>query len=1539
MGNTPVFGVRSVKPRTFTGRQRHYFPQNWNYRFDRMSAAGTDSPLHNFLSGGGEMGARMREFDWSRSPLGPLDSWPQSLRTSVSTCLNSRFAILVWWGRDFVKLYNDSYAVILGKKHPAALGASGRAVWPEIWHIIGPMLQAVMDRGEATWSDNLLLELERDGYPEECYFTFSYSPIRDESGGVGGIFTPVQETTQAVIGERRLRTLRDLAGAARGANAQNVHEVCQVAAWVLAKNPHDIPFAALYLLSPEPVLAASAGFESTVLPLPELFPEAFQPPTPQALSIPPGLAGLPRGAWPVPPREAVALPILLPGQPGPFGVLILGVSPRKRLDDDYMSFLSLIGGHVTTAIAETRAFEEERRRATALAELDRAKTAFFSNVSHEFRTPLTLMLGPLKEMLAMGAALPESARDLASMAHRNGLRLQKLVNTLLDFSRIEAGRVQAKFEPADLATLTADLASTFRSAIEKAGLRYTVDCRPLPEPVYVDRGMWEKIVLNLISNAFKYTFEGEIQVRLEADPGAPGKVSLTVSDTGVGIPEAEQPRLFERFRRVEAPRARTQEGTGIGLALVSELVSLHGGSVAVSSAPGQGSAFTVSLPLGSAHLPAESLTHTPSDGLGEAAADSWVEEAAGWLPQRADIPPEPGASGRVVVVDDNADMRGYIARLLSPHYRVETLTNGRDALEAILKQTPDLVLSDVMMPELDGFGLLDALRSRPETRALPVVLLSARAGEEARAEGLVAGATDYLVKPFTARDLIACVGSHMQMARARREMSEREAELRREAEAARDEAVAVLESITDGFLAVDGDWRLSYINPEGEALVGSSAAECLGRNLWELFPGLRGSIAEREYRRAFYDRVPVDFENLYEPWQRWFAVRAYPGRPAGISVYFRDVTEQKRAEAALRESEQRFRTMADNIPNLAWMADPDGYIFWYNQRWYEYTGCTPEQMMGWEWRRVHDPELLPLVMERWSASLASGEPMNMEFPLRSAQGTFEWFLTRVRPVRDDAGQIVRWFGTNTNIDAERKVREALKTSEQLARSVIDGSPDGVEVLDAAESGGRAVLVNRRARQLRDLNNAEPEVSWIESWRRDQRPAAMRALSQALNGATARFDAAFADATHEPKWLEVSLTPLTGEGGAVTRVLCITRDTTAARRAEEKLRQTARLESLGVMAGGIAHDFNNLLTGILGNASLLRETAAEEDRPLADDIVLAAERAADLTRQMLAFSGKGRFQICRTDLCALTAEIVRLVRPSIERNVDIRLDLGENCFIEGDPGQLQQVIMNLAINAGEAMEGREGAIVIRTRRLHAERGWLTSYFTAPEAEPGSYVLLEVSDNGKGMDEETKSRIFDPFFTTKFTGRGLGLAAVSGIVRGHNGLLRVHSVPGEGTSFLILFPSLGRDRPVEGPAPDVAAQDRGTILLVDDEEIIRRIGAEVLRRHGYTVRVAANGAEAVRTVREHPGEFDAIVLDMLMPLMNGEEALRAIRELDAEVPVIVCSGYNEVEVFRRFTAQKVGSFLQKPYTAARLLEKVRQELKLVGPAGLEPATNGL
>ena len=907
----------------------------------QVSAAQTSGATANSdldcLTGGGEMGALMRSLDWSRTPLGPIQHWPQSLKTSVSICLASRFPIVMYWGREYVVIYNDAYSTILGSKHPWALGQCCSDCWAEIWNTIGPMLDGVVQSAQATWSDDLLLLLRRHGYPEECYFSFSFTPVRIETGEVGGVFTAVMETTEKVIGERRLRTLRNLA--ARAVDATSEAQAWRLAAESLAENRHDIPFAVLCEVegsNGQGRLLATAGIDpahplctALLTPDSELFQSSQRVARFRQVSecnLQDSFNELPHGAWQVPPEKALLLPIGDLGHEGASCVLLAAVSPHKNLNESYRTFFQLVAHQIATSAADARSHAEERRRAEALAELDRAKTIFFSNVSHEFRTPLTLMLGLLEDVLARPGVLPAEEREHLQTAHRNSLRLLKLVNTLLDFSRIEAGRIQACYEPTDLSSLTAELASQFRSVIERAGLRFTINCPPLAEPVYIDREMWEKIIFNLLSNAFKFTFEGEIEISLRQ---VESRAELSVRDTGTGIPPEDLPHLFERFHRVKGARGRSYEGSGIGLALVQELVELHGGAVHVKSAVDQGSAFTVTIPLGQDHLPADRVGAARTVASTALHGEAYVEEALRWLPEIGDsestpapsvvlAPVDPaGKRPRILLVDDNSDMREYLRRLLSSSYEVQAVADGPAALKAVREQPPDLVLTDIMMPKLDGFGLLKELRSHEHTAAIPVLLLSARAGEESRVEGLQAGADDYLLKPFSARELLARVHSQLNMARIRREAAETQGKLRLDAEL----LAAIVDSSDDAIVSKNLDGFITSWNQSAQRIFGYTAEEAIGKHISLIIPPDRGKEEEGilarlrrgervdhfETVRKRKDGTTLELSLTISP------VRDASGRVIGASKVARDITERKRIERALRESEERLRKLSETL--------------------------------------------------------------------------------------------------------------------------------------------------------------------------------------------------------------------------------------------------------------------------------------------------------------------------------------------------------------------------------------------------------------------------------------------------------------------------------------------------------------------------------------------------------------------------------------------------------------------------------------------------
>ncbi|MFV2017009.1 SpoIIE family protein phosphatase [Micromonospora sp. LOL_023] len=737
------------------------------------------------LDRGGEMAGRIRDHDWSNSPLGTPDSWPASLTQAVSMMLSSQAQIVLYWGPQRRAFYNDAYLPTIGGKHPAALGEPADQHWSELWDVLEPLFDGVVDSGTAYQGTDHPFMLERHGFLEETYFDVSYDPLWVADGSVGGIYCIVNETTGRVLGERRMRALAELG--TRLSDLQSQSDLRRGVLDTLDGCRRDVPFALLHLGSDAACaqLVGFTGVDADTLAAPR-HPEPGSAPLALLEALYDGESGVAAAGdfVDVPPDNAAAEVLVLPirAATDPVGALVLGYSRHLQLRGDYRDFFDLLATQISSAVTNQRAYLHERAKAAELAAIDQAKTDFFANVSHEFRTPLTLLLGPVEDQLA-DPDLPAVHRERAEMMQRNALRLLKLVNTVLDFSRLESGRATAAFQPVHLADLTTRLASTFRSAAQRVGLDLTVECPPLPAAVHVDPDLWEKIVLNLLSNALKFTLEGSITVRLRSRGD---RVELTVADTGVGIPPADLPHLFERFHRVAGVRARSHEGTGIGLALVRELVQLHGGTVAVRSEPGRGSVFTVEVPTGADHLPSGGPGNGSDDWpAGSATRDTvrlYLAETERWTgppdaqgaSSDAEAPSASGAvscaeqpPGRVLVVDDNADLRDHVSRLLLPYWQVVTASDGAAALDLATRTPFDLVLTDVMMPHLDGFGLVAALRADRRTRHVPIVVLSARAGPESAVAGLSAGADDYLVKPFAAQELVARVRANLELGQLR----------------------------------------------------------------------------------------------------------------------------------------------------------------------------------------------------------------------------------------------------------------------------------------------------------------------------------------------------------------------------------------------------------------------------------------------------------------------------------------------------------------------------------------------------------------------------------------------------------------------------------------------------------------------------------------------------------------------------------------------------------------------------------------------------
>ncbi|MFN3521842.1 MAG: ATP-binding protein [Phenylobacterium sp.] len=1482
-----------------------------------------------FLAGGGELGALIRAHDWSNTPLGAPVSWPQSLKTAVRIMLTSRQPIWIGWGPELTYLYNDPYQSIIGGKHPWALGRPTSEVWREIWPDIGPMLSTALGGEEGAYVEEQLLIMERNGYPEETYYTFSYSPIPNDEGEPDGIICANTDDTQRVIGERQLALLRKLA--AETVDARTWIQACRASVEALASNPKDITFALLYMGSPEAgelTLAAATGLGADSPGAPQTLDRTAEAPWPVAavmadhdprlVELEPVMDGrTPDGAWDRPSRQAAVLAIPPSGETGRSGVMVVGLNPYRLFDTGYRGFLGLAAGQIAAAVANADAYEEERRRVEALAELDRAKTAFFSNVSHEFRTPLTLMLGPLEEVLS-GAAREDQVRGHVELAHRNGVRLLRLVNSLLDFSRIEAGRVRAAFEPTDLSRHSAEIASSFRSAIERAGLAFRLDCSPLPQPVYVDREMWEKVLLNLISNAFKFTLDGEIEVCVRPAPDGSAAV-VRVRDTGIGIADEEIPRLFERFHRVQGAQGRSFEGSGIGLALVHELVNLHGGTIAVESAPGAGAAFTVTLPFGRRHLPAEQVREDGGAPPAVARAVEYVEEALRWLPQAtpeleasgelstaglgALAPPAvlaPGAGKRVLLADDNADMRQYVARLLqSQGYQVQEAADGETALAMARAAPPDLVLTDVMMPRLDGFGLLRAIRREPPLAGAPVIMLSARAGEEAKVEGLEAGADDYLIKPFAARELLARVNANIQMAEVRREAARAVVQSEQRYLMTQDRLSLALSTGRVAVFEWDvDDDRLALLGPLAEVFgVNKDIAET-GLPLSEFMAGVHP-----EDRDAVAAAVNRSVESG-EPYEAEYRVMGGGGRRviararvqddphggrrmAGVLI---DVTEEAAAIAALEE-----QTRALNILNRASAAisgnlDLGQLVQTIVNAGVEVTGAQ----FGAFFYNVVDQDA-----ESYSLYALSGAPREAfaEFPMPRNTPLFAPTFEGRKVVRSD------------DVRKDRRYGRA---------APYHGQPEGhLPVVSYLA----APVKSRSGEVLGGLFFGHGDASVFDALSEE------RILGLAAQAAVAMDNANLFQAVQKElaqrRRAEAELQAL--NASLEERVLEEVAERT---KAEEALRQAQKMEAVGQLTGGVAHDFNNLLTVIIGGLDTIRRARPEDGARIQRALDMAqqgAQRAANLTTRLLAFSRRQPLEPKPLDLNLLVRDMTDLLHRTLGEQIELEGVLAPRLWtVEADQNQLESAILNLAVNARDAMPDG-GRLTIETANTALDETYAA---TDAEVVPGQYVMVCVSDSGSGMSKETLNRVFEPFFTTKEVGRGtgLGLSMVYGFVKQSGGHVTIYSEEGHGTTVRLYLPRYLGETQSRAEVAD-RLTPRGSegevVLLVEDNDDVRAYSSMILNELGYRVIEAAH-ADSALAVLATKQRVDLLLTDVVLPGRSGRVLADTAAELRPGLKVLFTTGYSRNAIVHHGRLDAGVQLITKPFTFEQLAARVRDLL---------------
>ncbi|HWG75844.1 MAG TPA: ATP-binding protein [Steroidobacteraceae bacterium] len=1425
------------------------------------------------------MGARLRAFDWSTTALGPAQSWPQSLKTIVRVMLDSRYAMWMLWGPERTFFCNDAYLPTLGIKRDWALGARSDKVWEEIWPEIGPRIQQVLDHGQATWDEALQLFLERRGFTEESYHTFSYSPVYNDESLISGMLCVVTEVTDKVVGERRLRILKDLA--ARSVGSAGVAETCLGACEVLDQYPFSVPFAGIYLRDSTAGVfrraAVTRQMSERILPV---CLDASDPTWPLAkllesetaehiANLPARGVQVPAEPWPDLVRDALILPLKGAGGEPLGGVLIAAASPRLAFDDSCQMFFSLVAAQITAAIADAQATERDRRRAEALAELDRAKTAFFSNVSHEFRTPLTLMLGPI-EQASRHPHTPAPVRAQLELAHRNALRLLKLVNSLLDFARLEAGRMQASYEPTDLAVLTRELASTFQSAMDQAGLTFNIECAEVGEPVHVDREMWEKIVLNLLSNAFKFTLRGSVTVRLRREARS---ALLQVVDTGAGIPTHELPRLFERFHRIQGTEGRTHEGSGIGLALVQELTRLHGGSVRAQSEPGRGSIFEVALPLGSEHLPAEHLRAARSPPAALPGARAFVQEALRWIPTNRDgrvrtspalfeesMPEQAveGAGARILLADDNADMRHYLAELLAPAYRVEAVSDGEQALAAAHRERPDLIISDVMMPHVGGLELLQALRADEALCEVPLILLSARAGEEARIAGLGAGADDYLVKPFSARELLARVGARLELTRMRRESEQRLREEKRVQE--------LLAKVSRSLVAAQLD--LAQV----VQIATDAATELAGAAFGAFFYTVQDESGE-SYVLYTLSGAPRE------------AFERFP-QPRSTSIF----GPTFRGEPPLR---------SDDIT-----ADP------------RYGHNPPYHGMPEHHLPVRSYLAVPV-------KTSSGEVLGGLFFGHPEPGVFDERAEQL--VLALAAQAAVAF-ENARLHQLAQLEVKHQSSLATLGAIVDSSDDAIisKSLDGTIQSWNAAAqrifgwtaeeaVGHSINLIIPPDRLEEERRILETLARGERISHFETTRMSRDG----------------QLLAVSLTvsPIRNAAGEVIGASKIARDIGERKHAERMLQQreqelrdsNQRKDEFLAM---LAHELRNPLAPIGYATELLARTRIGDQRALAA-VGMLKRQSAQLTRlvdDLLDVSRitQGRIQLRRepVDVAAVIGQAVETVQPQLREKrheLSVMASSYGALYVDGDFARLVQCVGNILTNATKYTDAG-GEIRLRTRA------------------DAQAVVIEITDNGSGIAPELMPRIFDLFVQSERTldraqgGLGVGLALVKRLVEMHQGQISARSEGiGRGSTFEIRLPRIERPEKRREPTASAGPQAPRRVLIVDDNEDAADSLAMLLSADGHETQVAYGARQALECLeRFRP---DVALLDIGLPEMDGYELARRMRAIPPlqNLRLVALTGYGQVEDRQR--AQRAGfdAHLVKPVDLPAL------ERALTGPAG--------